>query len=333
MGKKMRTSLLCMATIVLASLCFFGCKASANDSGPYVYTAGYKDASLKSTAKVWRNGKKVYEFTSSAEDGIQAHDIAIQNGNIYVTGREYTTNKVVRLWKNGTEVFHTDDTKNAQVGGLFVTSGEDWYIAGMEGTTAKVWKNGTAITAFTKDDTTYEAIVVANGSVYVSGKASDKATVWKDGTQLYKDSSADTTDALSLAVASNGDVYTAVQRLTGAGVNSAEIWKNNSSLYVLGGTTTDPSLPSDLYLDGADLYAIGYIEGTSKAWKNGTVLDDYTQAFSSADYECITVLDGHLYVAGKSIEGSTINAVVWKDGAKLYTMENGTDCFGMTIVK
>ena len=62
-------------------------------------------------------------------------------------------------------------------------------MAGDEGATAKVWKNGEGLYELTNNGSA-KSIVVYNGDVYVAGfeneGSEDVAKVWKNGKDLYK---------------------------------------------------------------------------------------------------------------------------------------------------
>ena len=76
--------------------------------------------------------------------------------------------------------------------------GKDVYVAGEEGDTAKVWKNGEELYKLTDNGEAY-SMVVYNGDVYVAGEEGGTAKVWKNGQEIY--SLADKGRAYSIFIA------------------------------------------------------------------------------------------------------------------------------------
>ena len=91
------------------------------------------------------------------------------------------------MWKNKKAIFHTSGSKNAIANSVYVV-GDDVYVAGYEGSPAKVWKNGEELYELAGNGNAY-SIVVHNGDVYVAGYEFDGSNyepkVWKNGKELY----------------------------------------------------------------------------------------------------------------------------------------------------
>ena len=91
------------------------------------------------------------------------------------------------MWKNKKEIFHTSGSKDAYAYSVYLVGGYV-YVAGDEGSAAKVWRNGEELHKLANDGSA-KSIVVHNGDVYVVGYESDGTKlvnkVWKNGKELY----------------------------------------------------------------------------------------------------------------------------------------------------
>ena len=90
-------------------------------------------------AKVWKNGKVLYELTDDSKD-VYARSVYVVGEDVYVAGNE---GKAAKVWKNGEELYELTD--KGEVFSIVVYNG-NVYVAGKENEgsyhTAKVWKNG-----------------------------------------------------------------------------------------------------------------------------------------------------------------------------------------------
>ena len=96
-----------------------------------IFVAGCDQSAANFVAKVWKNGKELYELTDGSKQA-EARSVFVVGGDVYSAGYE---GKVAKLWKNKTVTNLTDGSKNAFARSVFV-AGSNIYTAGYEKTTA-----------------------------------------------------------------------------------------------------------------------------------------------------------------------------------------------------
>ena len=137
-----------------------------------IFVAGCDQSAANFVAKVWKNGKDLYDLTDGSKQA-EARSVFVVGGDVYSAGYE---GKVAKLWKNKTVTNLTDGSKNAFARSVFV-AGSNIYTAGYEikgmKYVAKVWKNGSELFALTdgsKNADAYSVFVVGE-DVYTAGSA------------------------------------------------------------------------------------------------------------------------------------------------------------------
>ncbi|MFC2720435.1 MAG: hypothetical protein ACFN40_07745, partial [Bacteroidota bacterium] len=84
-----------------------------------VYVAGYAKSGVKDVAKVWKNGKELYELTDGSKDA-GAFSVFVVGGDVYTVGYELGSEYVAKMWKNKSATDLTDGSKGAYALSVFV---------------------------------------------------------------------------------------------------------------------------------------------------------------------------------------------------------------------
>ena len=171
-------------------------------------------------ATYWKNGVEV----SLDDDYSSAKAIVVSNGDVYVAGTVFISNKsAATVWKNGVPQQISDGTYTEFVNDMFVQN-NDVYVAGIAWNGGKqvatYWKNSTKI-FLSEEYTVATSIFVSGNDVYVSGRESTIATYWKNGTPTRVFTSGGFENAYDVTV-SGDDVY-----VGGYKENGALYWHKN----------------------------------------------------------------------------------------------------------
>ena len=160
------------------------------------------------------------------------------------------------------------------------------------------------------------ATVNAN-DVYVGGIHNGRAVVWQNGNPTYLTAE---NGCIYSVVAANGHIYAA-----GNENGDAKLWKDGVEEHVLAnGTWYDCAYSiavsgTDVYVAGVVTVSAGKTEG--RMWKNGVAQSGYANA---QNLTSVFVVGSSVYVAGYT---SANKSAVWKDGALLYTLTTGNNCY------
>ena len=241
-------------------------------SGNDVYTTGYENTQTIWKCHVWKNG--LYQY--SLGDGYSlGAGIALVGTDIYVAGYAYEPspiNRYAMLWKNNSTVnILASNTYTADASAI-VTSGTDIYVAGREDNTAKIWKNGVALTLNNAAGCTITSIAVDGTDVYAAGytDAPLRVRYWKNGIAVDVTTPG---SAFGNAIAVvNGDVYIAGTDISGPKA-IATYWKNGVAVTL--GDGIKNSKANGIALKGTDVYVAGEVQGANNVsdyatvWKNG----------------------------------------------------------------
>lgn len=302
-----------------------------------VYVAGYEIKSTgKNVAKYWKNGTAV-TLTDGSRDAV-ANAVFVVGNDVYVAGYQDKAGSILNIatyWKNGVayslSITGTGGTFDAAKS-IFV-SGSDVYAAGIERATtgndvAKYWKNGTPVnlTDGTKDANA-ECVFVNGNDVYVSGSENKTgisssagiAKYWKNGVAVNLTDGSTDANAAAIVVIGN-DVYVAGTVNDATGYAKAVYWKNGNIVSLSGGSQN--SYGNSLFTNGADVY-VGGKNGNaaiqSGYWKND--LASFSGFAPASTYPGgeeilggIAVNGSDIYAAGSFHNGSTRQAVQWKNG-------------------
>lgn len=165
--------------IVIVLLAITACKKSKTpdpgnntENNADVYIAGTSTPVNPNyyQATLWKNGAAVVLSPNSFG---MAHGIAVQGGDVYVSGYIRTNNvSIATYWKNGVEIKLGDGTNNSYAQGVAV-QGNDVYVAGYieinNVDEAALWKNGT-LTMLSNTYSFVSSIFVQGNDVYVAGQ-------------------------------------------------------------------------------------------------------------------------------------------------------------------
>jgi len=142
----MKKSFLMVAAVaaMLVATGFTACKPNSKPKEINIYVAGYDNSGTNAVAKVWKNGKELYELTDGSK-GAVAYSVFVVGGDVYSSGFEDNgTNWVAKVWKNDNELYElTDGSNDASAKSVFVAD-DKVYTAGYDGGVAKLWKNKSA---------------------------------------------------------------------------------------------------------------------------------------------------------------------------------------------
>ncbi|MDR1876280.1 MAG: Ig-like domain-containing protein [Flavobacteriaceae bacterium] len=222
----------------------------------------------------------------------------------------------------------TAATTNGKTGSCVLTVAPDVYVAGYDGLTPMLWKNGVV-----QDSTTHlgmhlggmaHSVYVSGNDVYVAGNY-DNAVLYKNGVkQTFPN--ADKGVAHSVFV-SGTDVYVAGFNVSGSHKRVAVLWKNGVLQDLTDGT--DYAYAHSVFVSGSDVYVAGEENYKPVLWKNGV-----KQALSTnvGEASSVFVSDDDVYVAGNYNNASYKSvAALWKNGVK-QDFTDGTNYAGASSV-
>jgi uncharacterized repeat protein (TIGR02543 family) len=163
------------------------CVINGDAAEGFLYFGGWQYTSETTYhGVIWKGGNEEYILP----DNTRVYGIDYFDGDVYSVGYRYeNSHYVVKVWKNSSELYSlTSSSDNGRGFGISVEAG-DVYVSGWEGSTLKVWKNGTAIQNHSVSGTSNNRAVVANSQgVYYAGYLNGQGKVWKDGAVLYSPS-------------------------------------------------------------------------------------------------------------------------------------------------
>lgn len=308
-------------------------------SGIYIaYSTGGEH--FNRIAKYWHDGKDSLLLDRTTK--VYVNDIAVaNNGDVYTSGCECTWSRYpltpnqkddsckITLWKNTIKQQLTQEPFSSHTEAyVFITPAGDVYVAGTERRPSgvgiiRLWKNGVAsdVTNGAKDAMVTSLFVNGNdvyigGSQKTIGAINTTATLWKNGTPQHLTSTTSYYNAVLSVQVAGTDVYAAVQE-----ADSGFVVKNGTKL----SRPTGILEMRDIFLSGNDLYVLGKQSSiTTSVWKNGVLLYNLIYA-GFADYydggQGLYVKDGDVYVSGATLVGSNYNAVLWKNGSIINTID------------
>ena len=161
----MKKSFLMVAAVaaMLIATGFTACKPNSKPKEVDIYVAGWDKSGTEDAAKVWKNGKELYELTDGSKDA-GAFSVFVVGGDVYTSGYESNgSNNVAKVWKNDKELYElTNGSNYAYAGSIFVAD-DKVYTAGYDGNVAKLWKNKSAT------DLTDGSKSASANSVFVAG--------------------------------------------------------------------------------------------------------------------------------------------------------------------
>lgn len=264
-------------------------------------------------------------FTSACT---QSFPVIGQVTDVYVSGDSvsaaYSSNQVVKYWKNGVAVNCSPGTQNNDCYSMAV-SGSTVYLSGMLDQpennlwNAMAWKNGTGVKLSTGNYGSANTVKVSGNDVYYGGNIGNIATYWKNGVQ------GSVSDGLNYAFVqdmafSGSDLNLLIQTQTDTTVTAA-IWKSGviTNFYANTGQYARDVVMGELAISGSDIYVAATIPsandiGIAEYFKNGiaTRLSDSTKTATAVS---MAVAGADIYVAGSTTSQNGITqATYWKNG-------------------
>ena len=155
----MKKSFLMVAAVaaMLVATGFTACKPNSKPKEIDIYVSGSERNGTKVVAKVWKNGKELYELTDGSKSAV-ANSVFVVGGDVYTAGVE---GNVAKVWKNGEELYELADDGGAR--SIVVYNG-DVYVAGFEkegsSDVVKVWKNGKELYSLADKGNAYSIFIV-----------------------------------------------------------------------------------------------------------------------------------------------------------------------------
>ena len=231
-----------------------------------------------------------------------------QAQDVYFSGNG---NNIGKIWKNDTLIYSISDTAMVMLTDMKVANDSTIYSAGYNYSNFRghVWLNDSVL--FMTDTPTFIERMMLNDNGWT---AVGENKVWQNGEILYEYSIDSNTvcNLYALAVDNvTGDIYTGGSIVT-PGVYAC-VWKNDTILWQCAGW----SEINDLYFDGDNLYAAGFVYGAESidgvVWQNDSIIFQ----IEGGDITEITAYNGSLYWAGVSVSDNM--AYIWQDGEVLYS--------------
>ena len=231
-----------------------------------------------------------------------------QAQDVYFCGNGNNTGKI---WKNDTLIYSISDTTMVMLTDMKVANDSTIYSAGYNYSNFRghVWLNDSVL--FMTDTPTFIERMMLNDNGWT---AVGENKVWQNGEILYEYSIDSNTVCNLNALALDdltGDIYAGGSIVT-PGVYAC-VWKNDTILWQCAGW----SEINDLYFDGDNLYAAGFVYGAESidgvVWQNDSIIFQ----IEGGDITEITAYNGSLYWAGVSVSDNM--AYIWQDGEVLYS--------------
>lgn len=200
-------------------------------AGNDVYVGGTETVNSESFGKIWKNGQTYFIFPVNQVTDVSR--MAMIGTDLYVVG--YENGPSNSYWKF-TASMPFDPTEYPQtdldaIEGLYI-DGNDIYLAGNKGNSARYLKNGT-IVDLPGNNAGATGVYVQNQDVYLVGTADSKPVVWKNGTLENIEGDASTASPWNLTISPDNDYYA-----TGSYEANADFyWKNGSKVQLPGYVT------------------------------------------------------------------------------------------------
>jgi hypothetical protein len=250
-------------------------------SGGNVYVTGSEANTPNYIAKYWKNTIPVP--LTEGKFSASASGIAIEGNNVYTCGSERNDkgHNVVKYWKNNTPVTLTDKPGSSFATAISVVGSNvytaiynDGYPGYFENTIPQMLSSNSLFGSA-------NAISVKNNDIYTSGDLGYHATYWKNKMPVPLTDYSEHYSSADAIFLSGNDVYTAGQfRKTISSVYLAVYWKNNKQIALTDGSKR--AAATGIEVVGNNVYVAGDEGNTAKLWKNGKVLYELTDGFTTA---------------------------------------------------
>jgi hypothetical protein len=336
------TNMLTVALSVTAVSCE---NESKSNSVPAVYVAGNANVDGIHVARVWKNGKVLYDLSDTADRTKYsgASSMFVSGSDVYVAGHVshasdmgngmyHIESPVATVWKNGVEQALSGAVEGADSRAQSVyVSGSDVYVAGIEVQTGSrippvltVWKNSVPQILSDRTGDIYCSVFVSGNDVYVTGNtAGSTSKMWKNGVECYTKNG-----TVSSIFVSGNDIYETGSEDRDNFITIDKVWKNNEELYTLYDSRKQFNARansicvsgSDVYAAGCEIRDNGFV---AMLWKNG-IPQSLGKETVPSEASSVFVFGNDVYVAGYAEEA----AAVWKNGDMqvLADAENSVAC-------
>lgn len=203
------------------------------------------------------------------------------------------------------------------------------YVAGFEGSKAKIWKNGVGTEL--PDGTTAASVFVSGTDVYVCGSKTvsggKKGQIWKNGL-LYATLSPEYNYVeLNSIFISGGNVYACGYVQNTATGKAACYWKDGvKKLLTNTSLNNADDAATGIFVAGSNVYVCGTernnaFDPISKVWNaTGAVLFTFNTSAIDTFVTGITVVGSDVYVSGheQNINGSNRKPIYFKNLSRTY---------------
>ena len=243
-----------------------------------------------------------------------------QAQDVYFAGNGNNTGKI---WKNDTLIHSISDTSNVVLRALQITQDGTILSAGYtHGETyvdsrGRIWMNDSLVFTAQMGSTINDLKI--NGDDWTAGGTGVnewemlKGIVWRNGEVLHTYSDSINQNFIqTLAIDTlTDDVYAGGS--TGAPEILAATWKNDALFWQMDSISS----VCDLFHDGTDLYAAGYVyldySDIATLWQNDSII--FSIDDSNSVFEAIALYNGSIYLAGQI----DTTLCVWQDGEVIYS--------------
>lgn len=262
-----------------------------------IYVVGTESLGTdKKILKLWRNN--VGQNLTDGTHYVEATDIIVSEGNVYVIGNEYSgllNSSIATVWKNGQSIKLSDEISEAKA--VNVYNGEV-YVAGYKiinhKKTAIVWKIGKGETPLYSERDDLESIAtdiyVDENGVYVTGSIRNStksiAMIWKNSIATELSDESTYSEAKTLFV-HNSDVY-----IGGCDIDThdynfiGKIWKNGVLVKEINGTN-----PVSIDIKNDKIYFASFgFDNEDKVWESGLDKLDFVPKYKFTNVEIKAVL-------------------------------------------
>lgn len=329
-----------LVLLIVFALCLTGCSNdSHSDPEKAVYYGGVVDDGTREIAKVWKNGSEIFAEATATKSSIPA--LEVKDGHWYAVESIYDDPlaPVMKLFRDGSLLYTVANSPFDITAIAF--SGTDIYLGGVvaDGSNRKIaiWKNNVLQYSFSSSvSSEVVSLDIEDGHIYtacvVRVDSKNYGKVFMDnGTEVFTTDGSSDFARIAGAEKDGADLYVA-----GYDGNLAHIWKNGTITHSSDSTLTGTENVSANCMEeeGGVVYMGGFLTHNTKkvaiVWKNDTEMF-MGDAATEGDVHDLDISDGKIYSAGYNTESGVSRAVVWCDGAKLYSISDGSSSFILRI--
>lgn len=302
-----------------------------------IYVVGHEndETTNRSIATLWVNGEATHLTESRAHVHSYANTIFVDGDDIYVGGRIGSSTV---LWKNGEP---TNLWGEGIIESIIVSNG-NVYAAGIKTDTnyqAVLWINGElTILSDPSNEAWALSMAISDNDIYIAGYESNGAykvaKLWINGQPTDLSDGTKNESAASVKIY-NGDVYVAGGESIQSMGTTAKLWKNGIPEILENNNYGANVYAMDVW--NGNTYIVGF-ENKSTWHATGWFNENKLDAIPHQDYfsiaQAVQVLDGDVFVAGRSILDYRSNneaATIWVNGNTRYLTDFSKDAWAADI--